>query len=91
MGQERQTAREQSDRRRLAIADLADEIARVSEELSASLEVAAGRGDAGRRLAIAEWERGVAAVERENAARLRSSPTGPLVLKRLPPFPGPSN
>lgn len=74
---------------RLARADRAEQTADVAEQSATRYERNAARGDRGRRLAFARWEREVAAVERENAALLRSAPAGPAGLRTLPSWPWP--
>jgi len=52
--------------------DFAEQMAAQADRFADLLEVAAGRGDADRRLRIAAAEREIARVHRRNAARLRS-------------------
>jgi hypothetical protein len=74
------------NRRRAA--ELADELASLAEDFAAMFEQAALRGDAERRLRIAEIERETARVARRNAARLRASHSpGVIGLEHLPRFP----
>lgn len=52
--------------------DFAEQMAAQADRFADLLEVAAGRGDADRRLRIAAAEREIARIHRRNAARLRS-------------------
>ena len=75
--------RTQSIRLREQAADLAQRIADGADAFASHLEAAAERGDAERRLRLAEKERAIAILERENGARLRAAcahliaPAGP--------------
>jgi hypothetical protein len=60
-------------------------LAATSEAMADVFETSAARGQAARRLALAAWERSVAAAERRNVDRLRS---GARPLERLPRLPG---
>lgn len=64
------------------LADTAEVVATIFEEL------AAGRGDAERRLKLAQTEREVASIARRNAARLREPHMGSLGLEHIPDLPG---
>jgi hypothetical protein len=59
-------------------------MADLADQLAASFEAAATRGDADRRRRIAALEREVARIQRRNAARLRQAGGEPVQLERLP-------
>jgi hypothetical protein len=66
-------------------AELSDDLAALAEDFAAVLEQLALRGDAERRLRIAEIERETARVARRNATKLRANHTqGCIGLERLP-------
>ncbi|HZQ79465.1 MAG TPA: hypothetical protein VFE55_19200 [Acidimicrobiia bacterium] len=75
-------------------ADFAEQIAAQADRFADLLEIAAGRGDADRRLRIAAAEREIARTHRRNAARLRSPGDQGSELEpvpHLPQFEGPGD
>jgi len=69
---------------RVQMAAAADKVADEADTFAAILESAAIRGDSVRRLAMAEREREIAAVERRNATQLRDRLVGSPKLEPLP-------
>jgi hypothetical protein len=74
---------------RAQLADIADKVADEADVFAAILEQASSRGDAERRLGLAEREREISRIERRNADRLRRPGPGRLQLEPLPGLTGP--
>lgn len=72
------------ERNRLATAAQADLVAEQAEAFAGYLEATAGGRDRERKLRLATREREIAALERRNAAKLRSGGSGPLDLESPP-------
>ena len=73
---------------RFFASELAERVADQAEEHASYLETAAKRGDRQRRLAIANVEREIARIERQNAVRLRDLSSPFFLVEHLPRLPG---
>jgi hypothetical protein len=69
---------------RFVASELAERVADQAEEHASYLETAARRGDRERRLAIANVEREIARIERQNAVRLRDLSSPFVLVEHLP-------
>jgi sulfite oxidase len=71
---------------KIEAAERAEKMADEADAYAAYLERTSARDGTGRRLALAQRERDIAAVERRNALKLRQAGTGPFRLEGLPRF-----